>query len=112
MKIQAQDVIHLESAIQSLRFPQTFRSDELLKDIVERLIVHRNNKATDDKTAFYSSGLNCEILQANGKGWQKGKARVSLEFIPDNETDEDNNSELEVESPQTHDLNSFRDSAA
>jgi KGK domain len=33
------------------------------------------------------SGVNCDLLQLDGKGWQKGKLKICFEFIP-----EENNS--------------------
>ena len=108
--IKDQDVIHLKSSIQSLRFPQTFRSDELLRDIVERLMVHRNEQAKKDKKEFVASGIECEILQTSGQGWKKGKFRLSLEFIPDSENKIVSNAEFEIEGKQLNELNSFRDS--
>ena len=34
---------------------------------------------------FKPIGAECEILQASGGGWRKGKLRFRLEFIPDDE---------------------------
>lgn len=33
---------------------------------------------------FNSRGVPVEILRTSGDGWQKGKLRLRLEFIPDN----------------------------
>jgi hypothetical protein len=33
---------------------------------------------------FSRDGMECEILRVSGGGWQKGKLRFRLEFIPDN----------------------------
>jgi KGK domain len=29
------------------------------------------------------SGINCNLLQPDGKGWQKGKLKICFEFIPE-----------------------------
>jgi KGK domain len=29
------------------------------------------------------SGINCDLLQPDGKGWQKGKLKICFEFIPE-----------------------------
>ena len=29
------------------------------------------------------SGMNCDLLQPDGKGWQKGKLKICFEFIPE-----------------------------
>ncbi len=39
-----------------------------------------NNKAS---AWFSEEGCKCEILRTQGGGWQKGKIRFRLEFIPD-----------------------------
>jgi hypothetical protein len=33
---------------------------------------------------WLNEGVECEVLFANGGGWQKGKMRLRLEFVPDN----------------------------
>lgn len=37
------------------------------------------------RDAWFADGIECEVLQPNSSGWQKGKVRinVSLEFLPD-----------------------------
>jgi len=37
-----------------------------------------------DKAWFTDQGMACEILRTRGGGWQKGRLRFRLEFIPDN----------------------------
>ncbi len=32
---------------------------------------------------FRENGVECEVLRANGGGWQKGRLRFRLEFVPD-----------------------------
>ncbi|AUB41305.1 KGK [Nostoc flagelliforme CCNUN1] len=41
-----------------------------------------NNKGNESQW-FLEQGLPCEILRTSGGGWQKGKFRFRLEFIPD-----------------------------
>lgn len=33
---------------------------------------------------FTDNGIQCEILRTKGGGWQKGRLRFRLEFLPDN----------------------------
>ncbi|WP_295617912.1 KGK domain-containing protein [Chamaesiphon sp. GL140_3_metabinner_50] len=33
------------------------------------------------------SGINCNLLQPDGKGWQKGKLKICFEFIPEEPED-------------------------
>jgi KGK domain len=32
---------------------------------------------------FFGEGTNCNLLQPDGKGWQKGKLKICFEFIPE-----------------------------
>jgi KGK domain len=32
---------------------------------------------------FFTEGVNCNLLQPDGKGWQKGRLKMCFEFIPD-----------------------------
>ncbi|MEH2123721.1 KGK domain-containing protein [Nostoc sp.] len=41
-----------------------------------------NNKGNEGQW-FAEQGLSCEILRTVGGGWQKGRFRFRLEFIPD-----------------------------
>ena len=53
--------------------------------------------------AWFNEGKKCEILQADAKGWQKGKIKVNvtLEFIPD---------EPEEKSPLDDEVTNYADS--
>ncbi|MEH1981548.1 KGK domain-containing protein [Nostoc sp.] len=42
---------------------------------------HGNNI---ERLWFLEEGFRCEILRTKGGGWQKGRFRFRLEFIPDN----------------------------
>jgi KGK domain len=43
------------------------------------------DKHEEKRTAWFSDGIECEVLTPNSSGWQKGKVRinVSIEFCPD-----------------------------
>ncbi|MBH8577955.1 hypothetical protein I8752_34345 [Nostocaceae cyanobacterium CENA369] len=41
-----------------------------------------NNKGQEPQW-FVEEGCKCEILRTTGGGWQKGRFRIRLEFIPD-----------------------------
>jgi len=36
----------------------------------------------EEEAELFGDGIDCKILKP-GKGWQKGKIRLTLEFIPD-----------------------------
>jgi hypothetical protein len=40
---------------------------------------------TEPYTSFFTSGIDCEVLQIGSQGWKKGKLRfkLSVEFVPD-----------------------------
>jgi hypothetical protein len=42
-----------------------------------------NSNNTGYEFGLFDKGLECEILRVSGGGWQKGRFRVRLEFIPD-----------------------------
>jgi KGK domain len=44
------------------------------------------------------SGINCSLLQIDGKGWQKGKLKICFEFIPE----ENESIVIEEKIPETH----------
>jgi hypothetical protein len=43
------------------------------------------------------TGVECEVLKMDGYGWQKGRVRISLEFIPDEEEQEEEILEANLE---------------
>jgi hypothetical protein len=32
---------------------------------------------------WFGKGIECQVLSTNGGGWQKGRVRLRLEYIPD-----------------------------
>jgi KGK domain len=46
---------------------------------------NKNFKALEPSTIepFFVDGVNCNLLQPDGKGWQKGKLKICFEFIPE-----------------------------
>jgi KGK domain len=56
---------------------------EKIEDFIENTDVVESKRETIMKSA--ENGINCSLLQPNSKGWQKGKLKICLEFIPDDE---------------------------
>ncbi len=56
--------------------------NNILDDLYKKL-EHRGCLTTNKE--WFTKGVECEILDTDGKGWKKGKVRiqVSLEFQPD-----------------------------
>lgn len=53
----------------------TYKVEELLHAIGNRIDHHKKDK-------WCIKGVTCQILTPN-QSWQKGKVKISLEFIPD-----------------------------
>ncbi|OUL28289.1 hypothetical protein BV378_07655 [Nostoc sp. RF31YmG] len=63
---------------------------------------------TGEHTWFLEDGCKCEILRVNGGGWQKGRFRLRLEFIPDNPEAFQQQKELDVWAGQASPLDDLR----
>jgi KGK domain len=61
---------------------------------------NNTNKGSETQW-FMEQGFPCEILRTVGGGWQKGRFRIRLEFIPDNPEAFFKNSSPEDEKPQS-----------
>ncbi len=59
-----------------------------------------NNKGSEFQW-FVEQGRQCEILRTTGGGWQKGRFRIRLEFIPDNPEAFLKSSSAEDDKPQS-----------
>ncbi|ACC80335.1 KGK domain-containing protein [Nostoc punctiforme] len=56
---------------------------QLIQGIEQWSNKNSNNKGAESQW-FFDQGRECEILRTTGGGWQKGRFRIRLEFIPDN----------------------------
>ncbi|MEB3309152.1 MAG: KGK domain-containing protein [Snowella sp.] len=70
------DVISVAETDKALISHRTFKVDEFLTAIFTKLF----NNDVGKKWCF--DGVECEVLSP-GKSWQKGKIKISLEFIAD-----------------------------
>jgi KGK domain len=61
----------------------TFKVSEFL-DALAELVNEREADWTEDSEGWFSDGLPCESLRFNGSGWQRGRVRIRLEFLPAN----------------------------
>ncbi|MBW4644770.1 MAG: hypothetical protein KME23_17705 [Goleter apudmare HA4340-LM2] len=77
------DVISMEMPDFGTGF--TFKFSELKQKVRE--FANQENKNSSYQNAkvkwFTEAGAKCEILSTQGGGWQKGRLRFRLEFIPD-----------------------------
>jgi hypothetical protein len=74
------DVINTRSNILINHY--TFTSKEFLERMRDPLSIQRSDRGGYD---WIGEGIDCEVLSchSNVKGWQAGKVRIVLEFIPD-----------------------------
>lgn len=61
----------------------------------------KNNYPAPESRWFSAEGCRCEVLLVKGGGWQKGRFRFRLEFIPDNPEAFLKKSQTEDEEPQS-----------
>ncbi|HBE18503.1 MAG TPA: KGK family protein [Cyanobacteria bacterium UBA11149] len=93
MKLQQNEIVSLDEHSIPILLPHpTFKVSELLKAIITKIINTDNicTNAANSKRRhhqeiheWWDEGIDCEVLTCDGKGWQKGKVRLALEFIPD-----------------------------
>ncbi|PHJ55754.1 hypothetical protein VF14_36720 [Nostoc linckia z18] len=70
-------------------------------EAIERWSSKNSNNKGSEYAWFLEEGRQCEILRTEGGGWQKGRFRIRLEFIPDNPEAFLKNSSLEDEKPKS-----------
>ncbi len=54
--------------------------DNLLKNLNAAM---SKNTAMNLLPSILANGINCDLLQPDQKGWQKGKLKICFEFIPE-----------------------------
>ena len=69
------EVISVNGKDNILIHHHTYKAEELLDAIGNKIDHHKKEK-------WYLKGTPCEMLAPN-QSWQKGKIKISLEFIPD-----------------------------
>lgn len=77
MEIKDNDVISMDSDA-GFTYQPMFKYADMIQGLKEKL-----NKGHRD--SWFGDGVECELLREGGK-WQKGKFRLRLEFIPDEES--------------------------
>jgi hypothetical protein len=59
----------------------TFKVIEFL-DALAQTINDQEGDWSEDKEAWFGDGLECEALRFGSGGWQRGKVRIRVEFMP------------------------------
>jgi hypothetical protein len=78
------DVVSIEKGKSPLN-ASTFKVSELIVNLANRMGREFSSEILNE---WAWHGVPCEILLRDGLGWQSGKVRFSLEFIPDLEEEE------------------------
>jgi KGK domain len=61
----------------------TFKAREFL-DALAQLVSEREDEWSDEQEGWFNErGLSCEVLRFGNQGWQKGRVRIRMEFIPE-----------------------------
>lgn len=76
LSLNENDVVTIDDSELSFTQSQTARVREIMKTLVEEHL-------HDDLGEWGNEGLPCEVLLASGGGWQRGRIKLSLQFIPD-----------------------------
>ena len=96
--LKQQEIISVKDSVNILLSQPTYKVSEFTEEMMERI----NSYMTDEQANWFSEGVKCEVLKLDGKGWQKGKVRLALEFCPDEpevEETPENKGIVEPESP-------------
>ncbi len=60
----------------------TFKVGEFL-DALAQAVSEREAEWADENEGWFGDGLECEVLRFGNQGWQRGKVRLRLEFMPE-----------------------------
>lgn len=59
----------------------TFKVSEFL-DALAQAVSDREGDWSEENEAWFSDGLECEALRFQSGGWQRGRVRIRVEFMP------------------------------
>lgn len=66
----------------SFGLASTFKSIELI-DAARNWVVEKLSTSGSYSQWLTRDGIKCQVLSANGNGWEAGRVRLRIEFIPD-----------------------------
>ncbi|MBD2509480.1 hypothetical protein H6G91_19645 [Nostoc muscorum FACHB-395] len=78
------DVVSIEKGKSPLN-ASTFKVSELIVNLANRM---SREFCSEILNEWAWHGVPCEVLLRDGLGWQSGRVKFSLEFIPDPQEDE------------------------
>lgn len=90
----------LEEVLEKVYHNQSNISNSTLAKKIQEFIKNKgtspNHRELSIVKPFFTEGVNCSLLQPDGKGWQKGKLKIRFEF-----TLEEDNSMITEPNPVT-----------
>lgn len=84
IQLSKQDVVSFED-LKPFGLPRTNRFSEFQEKLEEVL-----KRYGGDNRELLDLGINCEILQLGSQKWQKGKLKISIEFVCESNESESN----------------------
>ena len=93
VKLNFFDVVSVPKS-KSLMNASTFKVMEMSVSLTNKLSKEFHTEVLKE---WSDTGVECEVLKMDGYGWQKGRVRISLEFIPDEEEQEEEILEANLE---------------
>ncbi|MEQ9367444.1 MAG: KGK domain-containing protein [Coleofasciculus chthonoplastes F3-SA18-01] len=98
-----------EDALSILISHPTFKVSELIRAIINLILsydnvfndsVKKKRRDREEVNGWWNEGIQCQVLTHEGKGWQNGKVRLTLEFCPDDPEIEETSASNESDIPQ------------
>jgi len=72
------DALRFDKKIQFMQSIEMF-SPEMLRQVLSTRLTSNDS----DKPIVSEEGMPVKVLKAGGSGWQSGRARITIEFLPD-----------------------------
>lgn len=79
-RLDDNEVLHVRRGRIVMENP-TFRVSEFL-DALAQAISEQEGVWSDENEGWFEDGLDCEVLRLSSRGWQRGRVRIRLEFLP------------------------------
>ncbi|MEQ9358899.1 KGK domain-containing protein [Coleofasciculus chthonoplastes] len=109
-RLQQDEIVSLsEDSLSILIAHPTFKVSEFIKAMINLLInndnvlkysVQQKRRDREEVNGWWNEGIQCQVLTHEGKGWQNGKVRLTLEFCPDDPEIEETSASNEPEISQ------------
>ncbi|MEQ9480752.1 KGK domain-containing protein [Coleofasciculus sp. F4-SAH-05] len=109
-RLQQDEIVSLsEDSLSILIAHPTFKVSEFMKAMINLLInndnvlkysIQKKRRDIEEVNGWWNEGIQGQVLTHEGKGWQNGKVRLTLEFCPDEAEIEETSASNEPEISQ------------